>query len=179
MEQTSHSLTHSVFISLGSNLGDRPKNLESAIVRMQAKVEVTLVSKIYETPPWGVLDQPAFLNQVLQGSTDLSPFKLLTFLKNIEKEMGRKRSIRFGPRLIDLDILLYNQLLIDTPRLTIPHKRMCERAFVMVPLSDIDTKLIVPGTHRTIEEYLQLMDTSSIIQVDPAINGGVTAYEPR
>jgi 2-amino-4-hydroxy-6-hydroxymethyldihydropteridine diphosphokinase len=157
---------HTVFIALGSNLGNRLENLQSARTRLSEQVRIIKDSQTYETPPWGIHDQPAFLNQVLQGSTTLSPLKLLDFLKQVEKEMGREKSIRFGPRLIDLDILLYDVRQINTPRLTIPHKRMCERAFVLVPLAEIAYNLSIPGTERTVEEHLRLLDSSGIIQFD-------------
>ena len=107
-------------------------------------------SPIYETPPWGVSDQPAFLNMVITGFTTLTPIQLLTFLKKTEREMGRSKTIRWGPRIIDLDILLYDDMQLHKPHLTIPHASMCERAFVLVPLADISPHLVIPGTGKTV-----------------------------
>lgn len=121
-------------------------------------------SPIYETPPWGVIDQPAFLNMVITGFTTLTPIQLLKFLKKTESEMGRSKTIRWGPRIIDLDILLYDDLQMRKPHLTIPHTSMCERAFVLVPMAYLSTNLVIPGTGKTVAQWLQTVDTSGIIQ---------------
>ena len=165
---------HEVFISLGTNLGDRETNLRIARDLMAAGIEITAKSGIYETPPWGVVEQPAFLNQVVRGITPLAPFRLLTFLKKIERGMGRVKTIRFGPRLIDLDILLYDDRQITNSRLTIPHPRMCQRAFVLVPLVEIIPDRLIPGTGVNAQQHLARLDTAGIKRVDPdwAENGG-------
>ncbi len=157
---------HEVFISLGTNLGDRESNLRQAQEQMAADVEITVSSSIYETPPWEVVEQPAFFNQVLQGITILTPFRLLTFLKKIERGMGRVKTFRFGPRLIDLDILLYDEHQVCNPRLTIPHPRMCERAFVLVPLAEITPDQLIPGTELTVRQHLAKLDITGITKVD-------------
>jgi len=151
-----------VYLSLGSNLGDRAGNLRMAMQRMQESISIEKQSGIYETPPWGVLDQPAFLNQVVRGSTSLPPGKLLVFLKRIEREMGRKPTFRYGPRVIDLDILLYDDLQLERPRLTVPHPRLVERAFVLVPLAEIAPHLVIPGTARTVAQWLENTDQTGI-----------------
>jgi 2-amino-4-hydroxy-6-hydroxymethyldihydropteridine diphosphokinase len=120
-------------------------------------------SSIYETPPWGVLDQPPFLNQVVEAHTDLSPLELLTFIKQIELEMGRVKSERYGPRLIDIDILLYGDQIINLPDLVIPHPYMIERAFVLVPLTEIQPNLVIPGENRIVKEFLNMVNTSGIL----------------
>jgi 2-amino-4-hydroxy-6-hydroxymethyldihydropteridine diphosphokinase len=153
---------HEVYIALGSNIGDRTENLANALTRLHRFLEVIEKSFIYETPPWGVLEQPAFLNQVIRGTTRLSPIELLDSLKRVENEMGRLKTVRNGPRIIDLDILLYDDLQISNPNLTIPHTRMCERAFVLVPLAEITPKRIIPGTDRSVEEFLFEVDISGI-----------------
>jgi 2-amino-4-hydroxy-6-hydroxymethyldihydropteridine diphosphokinase len=153
---------HEVFIALGSNIGDRAENLANALTRLQGFLEVIEKSSIYETPPWGILEQPAFLNQVIRGTTILSPVGLLDSLKKIENEMGRVKTVRNGPRIIDLDILLYDDLQISNPNLTIPHARMYERAFVLVPLAEIAPKRLIPGTVRSVEEFLEDADKSGI-----------------
>lgn len=159
---------HTVFISLGTNLGDRETNLRTAREEIAAGVEITANSSVYETPPWGVVNQPVFLNQVLQGITVLVPFRLLTFLKKIERGIGRVKTIRFGPRLIDLDILLYDDRQITHPRLTIPHPRMCQRAFVLVPLAEITPDQLIPGTSMTVRQHLAELDVTGIKKFDTA-----------
>jgi 2-amino-4-hydroxy-6-hydroxymethyldihydropteridine diphosphokinase len=155
-----------IFIALGSNLGDRCKNLARAIAAMSEHIEISRRSDIYETPPWGIADQPRFLNQVIQGTTSLTPHQLLNFLKKIEKKLGRVRTVRNGPRVIDLDILLYGKLILDSKRLQIPHPRMHERAFVLVPLADLAPGLIIPGQILTIHQLLQPLTQDGILRVE-------------
>jgi 2-amino-4-hydroxy-6-hydroxymethyldihydropteridine diphosphokinase len=157
---------HAVFVSLGTNLGDRGANLRMAQKEMAEGVEITAASSVYETPPWGVVDQPAFLNQVVGGVTFLSPLKLLTFLKKVEQDMGRVKTYRFGPRLIDMDILLYDDRQVCNPRLTIPHPRMCQRAFVLIPLAEIAPDTQIPGTEMTVRQHLAGLEVSGIIKLD-------------
>lgn len=159
---------HLVFISLGTNLGDRAANLRIAREHIAAGIEITGSSSLYVTQPWGVVDQPEFLNQVVRGVTTLPPFKLLTFLKKIEKQMGRVKTFRFGPRLIDLDILLYDDRQVCNPRLTIPHPRMDQRAFVLVPLAEIAPEAIIPGTGKTVRQHLAGLDVTGIKKVETA-----------
>ena len=152
----------SVYLSLGSNLGDREINLLKAIEQLPPLVNVVKKSQVYETEPWGYLDQPKFLNQVLQVKTALSPLELLLYLQEIEKSLGRMVDIRFGPRKIDIDILIYGDLIIDLKNLIIPHKRMTERAFVLVPLGELCPDLIVPGTELSISKFLETIDTDGV-----------------
>jgi 2-amino-4-hydroxy-6-hydroxymethyldihydropteridine diphosphokinase len=126
-----------VIIALGTNLGDRMENLETAIAALAPFVTVLERSPVYDTDPKYVTDQPRFLNMVLAGETGMEPSALLAFLKEIEIRMGRAEGERFGPRPIDLDILFYGDEIIDLPELTVPHPRLAERAFVLRPLSDI------------------------------------------
>lgn len=128
------------FISLGSNMGDRLEMLKQAVrlLTEHSSIEVSEVSSIYETAPVGFTEQEAFLNMVILVQTDLSAPALLDICQEIERKLDRKREIRWGPRTIDLDILLFNQDRMDSERLTIPHPRMHERAFVLVPLLEID-----------------------------------------
>ena len=137
-------MQHRVFLSLGSNLGDRQMNLSKAMHLLKPEVCIDSVSSLYETEPWGVHEQPSFLNCALAANTALTPHELLAKLKSIEKDMGRQPTIRNGPRLIDLDILLYDELILSTDDLIIPHPRMLERAFVLVPLAEIAGSLIHP-----------------------------------
>ncbi len=127
------------YISLGSNLGDRKSNLMKAMTLLSSHMSITVsnVSSIYETDPVGYLNQDNFLNIVCRIKTDLTPLALLSYLQTIEQILHRERTIRFGPRTIDLDILTYDDLVLDTDVLTLPHPRMAERSFVLIPLHEI------------------------------------------
>lgn len=140
---------HTVYFGLGTNLGDRQANLLEARRRLGAQVAINAASSIYETAPWGFEEQPPFLNQVVVGRTDLAPEALLTLVKNIEHEMGRQPTFRYGPRLIDIDILMVDQLQRNTERLTLPHPRLAERAFVIIPLAELAPDVSIPGTGST------------------------------
>jgi 2-amino-4-hydroxy-6-hydroxymethyldihydropteridine diphosphokinase len=159
-------MEHTVYIALGTNLGDRLTNLRAALRSLPTAVTVIDESPVYETPPWGYEDQPAFLNMVVKAETDLEPEPLLTYLKQIEAELGREQNFRWGPRLIDLDILFYDDLVIDTPPLVIPHPRLHERAFVLVPLADIAPGLKHPVLHKKISDLLAEIDTQGIVRFD-------------
>lgn len=143
-----------VFLALGTNIGAREENLRAALQALQPQVSVTCASAVYETEPLYVTEQPKFLNMVVQAQTDLSPIALLTFLKTIEKDMGRTPSRRFGPRLIDLDILAYGGEIISSPELTVPHPRIAERAFVLRPLADIEAEWMHPQTGQSVAMML-------------------------
>lgn len=131
-----------VYLSLGTNMGEREENLRDAVRLLRKKEGLLLkkISPIYETLPVGYVNQATFLNIALYIHTNLSPFEMLDVCQSIENELGRVRDIRWGPRIIDLDILLYNNENVVTEKLTIPHERMFERAFVLVPLMDIAKK---------------------------------------
>lgn len=148
-------MNNTAYLSLGSNMGDREKNLFSAIVQLQKNKQIRIVkfSSIYETEPVGYLNQNQFLNAVIQVSTSLSPQELLKVCLKIEEKLGRKRKIRWGPRIIDLDILLYNQENIETEDLIIPHPRMFERAFVMIPLLEIEPNLEKVISYKQIKDF--------------------------
>jgi 2-amino-4-hydroxy-6-hydroxymethyldihydropteridine diphosphokinase len=162
-------MEHTIYLALGTNLGDRLANLRRAREILPPEVLVTADSSIYETPPWGITDQPAFLNQVLQAGTDLAPLELLAHLKHIETQMGRKETVRYGPRLIDLDILIYDRLVLKAPGLTIPHPRLAERAFVLVPFNDLAPDLLHPVTGQTIRELLSQVDPEGIKRYGSAL----------
>ncbi|AHD07609.1 2-amino-4-hydroxy-6-hydroxymethyldihydropteridine diphosphokinase [Paenibacillus larvae] len=127
------------YVGLGSNFGDRESFLQQAVSKLDSHPHISVIasSSIFETEPVGYLDQDSFLNMVIQMDTSLEPEPLLDTLLAIEKELGRTREIRWGPRTIDLDLLLYGRESINTPTLTVPHPRMTERAFVMVPLVEL------------------------------------------
>jgi 2-amino-4-hydroxy-6-hydroxymethyldihydropteridine diphosphokinase len=139
-----------VYLALGSNLGDRLANLRTAITHLPPLVVEERCSTVYETEPAYVTEQPRFLNLVLQARTALSPHKLLQQLKTIERDVGRTTTFRNGPRVVDLDILLYDNMELDTPDLVIPHPRLAERAFVLVPLAELAPDLVLPGQTATI-----------------------------
>ena len=137
-----------VYLALGANLGDREQTIRTALARLDAheEIDVQRVSRLRETDPVGYEDQPRFMNGVARLQTGLEPRDLLTVLLDLERDLGRTRhGPRFGPRTIDLDILLYDNREIDEPGLEIPHPRMAERAFVLQPLAELDPALEVPG----------------------------------
>ena len=155
-------MSERVYLALGSNLGDRLANLSRALQALSPYAAVQRVSPVVETDPWGVLDQPDFLNQVAEAETDLPPLELLAGLKEIERTLGRQPGVRYGPRLIDLDILLYGELCAELPGLSLPHPRMAERAFVLVPLAALAPHALHPPTGRTIAELLGAVDARGV-----------------
>lgn len=157
---------HIIHLALGTNLGNRTGNLRAAIESLPPSVIVHQTSPIYETPPWGLTDQPAFLNMVLRGETHLAPLELLTHLKQLETELGRTPTVHWGPRLIDMDILFYDDLVLSTPGLTIPHPHLHERAFVLVPLMDIAPDLVHPVLGKSIKDLLADCDGSGIKRIE-------------
>lgn len=157
-----------VFLGLGTNLGERMVNLAHALSLLPPEVIVLRCSPVYETPPWGVTDQPAFLNMVCEAESDLQPRALLERLKAMEEKMGRKKSVRYGPRFIDLDILFYADQIYKDERLDIPHPRLTERAFVLAPLADLAPDFKHPLLQQTIRALLALVDVRGVIPVTSA-----------
>ncbi len=155
-------MNHIVYLALGTNLGDRLANLRAAIEALPPEINVNAESKIYETPPWGVEHQPAFLNMAVKCETDLDAASLLKRLKQLEVRLGREKTFRWGPRLIDLDILFYDDLVLESETLTIPHPRLNERAFVLVPLTDIAPDFIHPVLRKTVREMTANADSRNI-----------------
>ena len=151
-----------ITLALGTNLGNRPGNLLAAIAALPPAVTVLEQSPVYETLPWGVTDQPDFLNMVIKGETHLLPQDLLKSLKELEIRLGRIPSIHYGPRKIDIDILFYGDLILNTPELTLPHPHLHERAFVLIPLADLAPEQTHPGFGRTIRELLAEVDTAGV-----------------
>ena len=134
-----------IAIALGGNIGDREAYLRRGVAALPPAVFVRRVSPLYESAPWGVTDQPTFLNAVLLGETPLAPLALLDHLKSVERAVGREPGLRWGPRPLDLDILLYGDDVIHEERLAVPHPRLAERNFVLRPLADLDPHLVPPG----------------------------------
>jgi 2-amino-4-hydroxy-6-hydroxymethyldihydropteridine diphosphokinase len=157
-----------VYLALGSNVGDRAKNLrEASSLINDAGVRILRRSSVYETEPLGYLDQDWFLNSVVQGETELSAVELLRRLRAIEGQMGSKKAFANGPRLIDLDILLYGDETISQNELQVPHPRMLQRRFVLVPLAEIAPQLQHPGWSGTAQEMLaQTTDRSAVRKVE-------------
>ncbi len=153
---------HIVYLALGSNLDDRLENLKQAIAALTPQMEVKAKSQVYETPPWGYKDQPKFLNQVIKVKTYLDPESLLKHLKRLEVALGRKPSVPNGPRLIDIDILFYDDLVLEKPSLVIPHPRLHERGFVLLPLMDIAPDLVHPVHKKSVRDMLAQANVEGI-----------------
>jgi 2-amino-4-hydroxy-6-hydroxymethyldihydropteridine pyrophosphokinase len=153
---------HTVYLALGSNVGDRLANLKQAIDSLTPQMEVKAKSSVYETPPWGYEDQPKFLNQVVKAKTYLDPEPLLKHLKRLEVALGRQASFPNGPRLIDMDILFYDELILSTSSLVIPHPRLQERGFVLLPLMELSPDLIHPLSKKSVREMTAQCDLGGI-----------------
>jgi len=155
-----------IYLSLGSNIGRREAHLDAAIERLNAPdLRVLRVSPTYETEPVDYTSQPLFLNLVLEAETTLFPMQLLARVGRIERVLGRVRSVPKGPRIIDIDVLLYGQSIIRTAKLEIPHPRMAERRFVLAPLADLSPDLRHPATHRTVKEMLDAAPRQGVRRV--------------
>lgn len=155
---------NNVFLQTGGNLGNRLQNLEIANQKIEKSIgKITQYSSVYETEAWGVTDQPSFLNQVLHVQTVLSPNELMEKIHTIEKEMGRIRTIKMGPRSIDIDILFFNNAIVQQPLITIPHPFIEQRRFVLVPLNEISPKFMHPVLEKPISTLLaECMDLSEV-----------------
>ncbi|MGB2697203.1 MAG: 2-amino-4-hydroxy-6-hydroxymethyldihydropteridine diphosphokinase [Candidatus Zixiibacteriota bacterium] len=155
------------YIGLGSNLNHKMESLDKAVdlIEHNSKVKVLKRSSVYQTEPVGIKDQPFFLNMVLEVETEISPFELLFLLQDIERKMGRKREKKWGPRNIDLDLLLYEDQVINSAELTLPHPQMHLRKFVLVPLAEITEDRIHPLNKKTISELLKDLKEDSKVEL--------------
>ncbi|MFN7252999.1 MAG: 2-amino-4-hydroxy-6-hydroxymethyldihydropteridine diphosphokinase [Anaerobacillus sp.] len=154
-----------VYVSLGSNMGDRLEFLRYGVMNLNENVNITIknCSSIYETTPVGFLDQADFLNMVVELETSYTPLELLKCTQEIQRKSGRKFNIKWGPRTLDLDILLYNQENIEMEQLIVPHPRMFERGFVMVPLKEVAPSLYFSAIKKSIQEvYQELLDKEGV-----------------
>ncbi|TMZ46481.1 2-amino-4-hydroxy-6-hydroxymethyldihydropteridine diphosphokinase [Klebsiella pneumoniae] len=158
-----------VYLGLGSNLGDRLNHLQQAVEQLQAhpEIRVTRVSSIYETVPVGPVEQPDFLNMVVAAETTLAPEELLSAVQEIEQRLHRVRTIRWGPRTLDIDILLYGERVLRQEGLTLPHPRMEERAFVLIPLLEVAGNLRIPGSGATVQARLEAAPDRSGVRKTP------------
>ena len=147
-----------IYIAVGSNIGDREGNLKRALDMLEeSSVHIIKKSKFYETKPYGVADQPDFLNAVAEVSADMQPIELLHTMQDIERRMGRERKRHWGERNIDLDLLIYPNVIMDTPELTLPHKDMENREFVLRPMTEIAPDLVHPVLGSTMQELLNAL----------------------
>jgi 2-amino-4-hydroxy-6-hydroxymethyldihydropteridine diphosphokinase len=154
-----------VYLLTGSNMGDSQANLSTTIMHIRQRVgEVVKISCLYKTEPWGNKDQQVFLNQVMEVHTELSPQELLKTILGIEHEMGRNRDIKWGPRVIDIDILFFGDRIINESELTIPHPFLHERRFTLVPLVEIAPHLQHPVFHKTIAQLLEECADKGVVE---------------
>ena len=159
------TMEHTIYLSLGSNVGNRAANLKNAAASLRPQMDVKAKSNIYETPPWGYTEQDKFLNQVVKVKTYVEPEPLLKHLKRLEIALGRQETFHYGPRLIDIDILFYDNLVMETPSLVIPHAQVHKRGFVLLPLMDIAPDLVHPVLKKSVRELITFCDL-----------GGITVY---
>lgn len=172
MDLKKGSLTSGIFVGMGSNLGDRPANLQQALQLLQQEgIILSGCSPLYETPSWGKENEPAYLNAVVQLQTSLSPEALLELLLKTENKLGRDRPYRWAPRTLDLDLLYFHQEIRNTDQLTLPHPRIEERKFVLQPLCDLSPGFLHPVSLKNQESLLQeCPDTSSITRWPAVLN---------
>ena len=168
-EAMKQKISEMVFLGLGANLGDRRATMEQARRLLEeGGFKTTLASAFYETPPWGKTSQPPFINQVLGGSFAGAPMELLALAMEVEGKLGRERREVWGPRTLDIDILLFGRTVLRTQRLTVPHPFLTRRAFVLYPLAEIAPVLVPPGEQDTVSNLLAALpddDLKGIVQL--------------
>lgn len=162
-------MSYTCYLSLGANLGQREASIIEAMRLLQAseKIQLTAVSSLYETPPWGKLDQPAFINAAAAVKTELAPLELLQICQSIEKQLGRQRHEHWGARTIDVDMLYIPGVTMDEEALKLPHPYMLQRSFVLVPLAEVAGDMVIAGKNVK-EHMLALGDRETILNVRPA-----------
>ncbi|HUE75633.1 MAG TPA: 2-amino-4-hydroxy-6-hydroxymethyldihydropteridine diphosphokinase [Chloroflexota bacterium] len=155
---------HPVYVGLGSNLGDRLANLRAAAIALASRDRVCVrrVSSVYETSPWGRVDQPWYLNAVVECASLLGPFELLATLKGIESDLGRLPGPRWGPRLIDLDLLVFKDLYLRSPTLVVPHRDLPRRAFVLAPLDELAPNVRLSDGSSVVSRLTTLAEEQSV-----------------
>ena len=156
-----------IYLGLGSNIGNKIENIIVAVDKLKSNSEITFValSSFYETEPREYLNQDNFINAVVKLQTTFSAIELYKIIKNIETEMGRKTTFQNGPRLIDIDILLYGDEIINTNGILIPHTKIGERKFVLIPFAEIDNSVIIPGIQKSISQLLNSCNDSGVVQI--------------
>ena len=158
------NMDHTVYLSLGTNLGNRPVNLKQALASLPPQMTIKAKSKVYETPPWGYTNQDNFLNQAVKVTTYLEPEALLKHIKRLEVALGRKATFQYGPRLIDIDILFYDDEILEMDSLTIPHPDLHKRGFILMPMMDIASDHMHPVMKRKIRELIGFCDLGGIVE---------------
>ena len=159
-----------MYLGIGSNIGDRDANLREALARLETDgISIVRRSSLYETAPREVLDQPWFLNAVVEAKTELFPLQLLARIRNVEHEMGRRRVTPKGPRNIDIDILFYGRSLIQSAELEVPHPRIGERRFVLEPLAEIAPEFRHPGNGKTASEMLAALEPQGVRRLNATL----------
>ncbi len=167
------------YLGLGSNLGERERFLLEALNRLHfaGKICITRWSSIYETEPVGNVEQGPFLNMVVEGKTALSVEQLLHKVLEVERHGGRIRNVRWGPRTIDIDILLYDHISLKTENLTVPHPRLTERAFVLIPLAEIAPDLVLQGAHKTVKTWSEEVGGAGVRKWKKMFKLGANGFE--
>ena len=155
-----------VYLSLGTNLGSRHNNLQDAVDALGKVAAIEAISPIYETAPWGLTDQPTFLNICLKAKTLLDPEALLITCQEIERQFGRVQLVKWGPRLIDIDLIYFNDQIVDDDNLIVPHPQIDQRAFVLAPLADIAKDFIDPESRLTVSTMLDKIDASGVVRLE-------------
>jgi len=160
-------MNNKVYIGLGSNVGNKAENLARALLLIQdiEDVHINKVSSLYQTAPWGKTDQEDFINQVIEIETEWLPLDLLHRLQDIEIKLGRQRDVRWGPRTIDLDVLLFGRETIDLEELKVPHPYLLQRLFVLIPLQEIDPELVFPDGSKITEVLNRLIDSADVSDI--------------
>lgn len=172
--------TRRIYLSLGSNLGDRAAHLRLALRELEDRIDIRRVSSLYTTDPVGVTDQPEFFNVAVEADTELEPVELLATVKQIERDVGRRPTFRWGPRVLDIDILLYDDRMLETEELTIPHREMMNRAFVLIPLAEIAPNVIHPVAQRTTADLAAAVEGSHTVRrVGPLAPDATSSDHPE